>query len=182
MSENVKTVPPGPEPSNGQENASATETAFLPSEELVEVQRQRDEYLDLLQRTRAEFNNYQKRAKAQADVDRQYAVSALAGDLLDVLDNCERGAEAAKKSGAASIVEGFEMVHRQLLAALAKQGVEPIAALGKPFDPNMHEALAQQPSAQHPEGTVVAELGKGYKIKDRVLRPSRVAVAVAPSA
>ena len=69
----------------------------------------------------------------------------------------------------------------QLLAALAKHGVEPIAALGRPFDPNQHEALLQQPDAEHPEGTVVAELSRGYKIRDRVLRPSKVAVSVKPS-
>jgi molecular chaperone GrpE len=70
------------------------------------------------------------------------------------------------------------MVQKQMLATLAKYGVEPIKALEQPFDPNLHEALLQQPSALHPEGTVVAELGKGYKIHDRVLRPSKVAVSV----
>ena len=72
------------------------------------------------------------------------------------------------------------MVHKQLLATLAKHGVEPIDALGQPFDPNQHEALVQQPDADHPEGTVVAELSKGYKIHDRVLRPTKVAVSVKP--
>ena len=72
------------------------------------------------------------------------------------------------------------MVQKQLLATLAKYGVEPIKALEQPFDPNFHDALLQQPSAEHPEGTVVAELGKGYKIHDRVLRPSKVAVSVKP--
>lgn len=179
MSENDKSAP---NDANATEREATAETvAGEPlAEDPAEVRRQRDEYLDLLQRSRAEFNNYQKRAKAQADVDRQYAVSALARDLLEVLDNCERGAEAAKAAGASSIVEGFEMVHRLLLSALAKQGVEPIEAMGKPFDPNLHEALAQKPAADVPEGTVVAELGKGYVIKDRVLRPSRVAVSVAP--
>ncbi|MBX6316555.1 MAG: nucleotide exchange factor GrpE [Isosphaeraceae bacterium] len=153
-----------------------------PSEELVEVQRQRDEYLDQLQRTRADFLNYQKRARAQADADRAYAIGNLALDLLGVLDNFERALEAARAAGASAIVEGLDLVHKQLLATLAKHGVEPIPALGQPFDPNLHEAIAQQADAEHPEGTVVAELGKGYKIRDRVLRPSRVAVSVKPSA
>ena len=74
------------------------------------------------------------------------------------------------------------MVHKQLLATLAKHGVEPIAALGQPFDPNLHEALIQQPDADQPEGTVVAELSKGYRIRDRVLRPTKVAVSVQPAA
>jgi molecular chaperone GrpE len=72
------------------------------------------------------------------------------------------------------------MVRKQLLATLAKHGVEPIAALGQPFDPNQHEALVQQPDPNHPEGTVVAELSKGYRIHDRVLRPTKVAVSIKP--
>jgi molecular chaperone GrpE len=149
--------------------------------ELAEARRQRDEYLDQLQRSRAEFANYQKRARAQAETDRQYAVADLARDLLPVLDNFERALEAARKAGATSIVEGLEMVHRQLLATLAKHGVEPIPALGQPFDPNQHEALMQQPHAEHPEGTVVGELTRGYRLRDRVLRPSQVAVSIKPA-
>ncbi len=73
------------------------------------------------------------------------------------------------------------MVQKQLLDVLAKHGVEPIEALGTPFDPNLHDALVQQPTADHPEGTVVGELSKGYQIRDRVLRPTKVAVSVRPS-
>lgn len=149
--------------------------------DLAEARRQRDEYLDQLQRSRAEFANYQKRSRAQAEADRQYAVADLARDLLPVIDNFERALDAAGKAGASSIVEGLEMVHRQLLAALAKHGVEPIPALGQPFDPNQHEALMQQPHAEHPEGTVVGELGRGYRLRDRVLRPAQVAVSIKPA-
>ncbi len=151
------------------------------SEELVQVQKQRDDYFDQLQRSRAEFANYQKRAKSQAESDRLYAVAALARDLLDALDNLERATEALRASGASGITEGLDMVHRQLLATLAKHGVEPIRALGQLFDPNQHEAIVQQPDAEHPEGTVVAELGKGYRIHDRVLRPTKVAVSIKPT-
>lgn len=151
------------------------------TESASQVQRQRDEYFDQLQRTRAEFANYQKRQKTQADADRAYAVGSLARDLLDAIDNLERATEALRSSAVAGVSEGLEMVHKQLLATLAKHGVEPIAALGKPFDPNEHEALVQQPDATHPEGTVVAELGKGYRIRDRVLRPTKVAVSIRPS-
>lgn len=150
------------------------------SEQLDEVQRQRDEYLDQLQRSRAEFVNYQKRARAQADSDRQYAVSGLALDLLNVLDNFERAIEAARGAGNPAIVDGLELVHKQLLDTLAKHGIEPIAALGQAFDPTQHEALMQQPDATQPEGTVVLELGRGYRIRDRVLRPSKVAVSTRP--
>src|SRR6476646_9659176 len=149
-------------------------------EDLVEAQRLRDEYFDQLQRTRAEFANYQKRIRAQADADRPYAIFPLPYDLIAVLDNFERAVEAARTTGATSIVEGLEMVHKQLLTTLAKHGVQPIEALGHPFDPNQHEALTQRPDVEHPEGTVVAELGKGYRLLDRVLRPAKVAVSIRP--
>jgi molecular chaperone GrpE len=151
------------------------------NDELSQAQRQRDDYFDQLQRTRAEFLNYQKRAKTQADSDRVYAVGSLARDLLEGIDNLERAGEALRATAPAGIAEGLDMVHKQLLAILAKHGVEPIEALGKPFDPNEHEALLQQPDANHPEGTVVAEMSKGYRIRDRVLRPSKVAVSIKPA-
>jgi molecular chaperone GrpE len=173
---------------NGSENGGqdapgistddGTASAF--GEDLAQVLKQRDEYLEQLQRSRAEFANYQKRARTQADADRLYAIGPLALDLVNELDNFERAVEAARNAGASSIVEGLEMVHKRLLASLAKHGVEPIEALGKPFDPNFHEALVQTPDATHPEGTVVAELGKGFRLRDRVLRPTKVAVSIHP--
>ena len=149
--------------------------------ELAQAQKQRDEYLAQLQRERADFANYQKRAKAQADIDRQYAVASLATDLLAVIDNFERATEVARTSGAKPIVEGLDIVHKLFLDVLAKHGVEPIAAMGQPFDPNQHEAMMLHPNAEHPENTVVMELGKGYKHHDRILRPSRVAVSTKPT-
>jgi molecular chaperone GrpE len=173
------------EATQGPENPTASQSAGNGQNnpvqaELAEAQRQRDEYLDLLQRSRAEFANFQKRSKSQAETDRLYAIGSLARDLLDGLDNLERATDALRASGSTSVTEGLDMVHKQLLAILAKHGVEPIQALGMPFDPNHHEALVQQPDAEHPEGTVVNELGKGYRIHDRVLRPSKVAVSVRP--
>jgi molecular chaperone GrpE len=150
-------------------------------QDIDEVRRQRDEFFEQLQRARADFLNYQKRARLQADADRRYAVGSLATDLLPVLDNLERATEAARgAAGAESIISGLDLVSRQLLGALGKHGIEPIEALGQPFDPNLHEALMQQPDPDHPEGTVVAELGRGYRIQDRVLRPSKVAVSTRP--
>jgi molecular chaperone GrpE len=151
-----------------------------PAAEVEEVARQRDEYFEQLQRTRADFVNFQKRSRAQAEIDRTYAVGGLASDLLSVLDNFERALQAARSSGADSIVEGLEIVYKQMLEVLARHGVEPIEAQGQPFSPDWHEAVAQQPSAEYPEGTVVAEYGRGYKLRDRVLRPSKVVVSVQP--
>jgi molecular chaperone GrpE len=170
------TAPDGENPSTDTSNGEKRPV----NETLEQVKRQRDEYLDLLQRSRAEFANYQKRSKAQAESDRIYAIGSLARDLLDGLDNLERAAEALRAAGSSGVTEGLDMVHKQLLATLGKHGVEPIQALGRAFDPNEHEAMLQQPDANHPEGTVVAELGKGYRIRDRVLRPSKVAVSVKP--
>ena len=167
-----------PPPPQGNANADAAPTGS--PDELSQLQAQRDEYFEQLQRSRAEFVNYQKRSRSQADSDRQYAIASLARDLLDGLDNLERATEALRASAAPGIGEGLELVHKQLLATLAKHGVQPIAALGQPFDPNQHEALVQQPDAEHPEGTVVAELGRGYRLHDRVLRPSKVAVSIVP--
>jgi molecular chaperone GrpE len=167
-------------PENAADSQVQNGASAFSDDALAEAQRQRDEYLDLLQRSRAEFANYQKRSKSQAEADRLYSIGSLARDLLEGLDNLERATEALRASGVPNVTEGLDMVHKQLLATLAKHGVEPIQALGKPFDPNQHEAIVQQPDDAHPEGTVVAELGKGYKIHDRVLRPSKVAVSVRP--
>jgi molecular chaperone GrpE len=160
----------------------AAEAVEAPASEgaIAELEKERDEARDQLLRTRAEFVNYQKRAKQQADADRVYAIGNLAHDLLDVIDNLQRATDALRGSAAEGIASGLDIVHKQFLSTLAKYGVEPIEALGQPFDPNFHDALMQQPSADHPEGTVVNELSKGYKIHDRVLRPSKVAVSAKP--
>ncbi len=170
------------EPTTNPNAPETTDAATATGDDLSQAIRQRDDYLDQLQRTRAEFANYQKRSKAQAEADRGFLVGALALDVLSVLDNFERAIDAARAANAPGIVEGLDMVHRQMLTALAKHGIEPIGVVGEPFDPNHHEAVMQQPDASKPEGTVVAELAKGYKLRDRVLRPAKVAVSVIPHA
>jgi molecular chaperone GrpE len=166
---------PGPE-----QRKPATAGIASPTDEILRLTQERDDLKEQLLRARADFINYQRRAKQQADEIRAYAAGSLAGDLLEPLDNLDRAIAALRDSGVEGITAGLEMVQRQLLDILAKHGVEPISAHGEPFDPNLHDAMLQQPSDQHPEGTVVAELGKGYKIRDRVLRPSKVAVSVKP--
>jgi molecular chaperone GrpE len=151
-----------------------------PADELSLLRRERDDLKNQILRAQADFANYQKRVKQQADEVRTYAVGNLAQDLLAAIDNLERAIEALRKSASPGITSGLDLVQKQLLDILAKYGVEPIAALDLPFDPNFHEAVMQQRNAEHPEGTVVAELGKGYKIHDRVLRPSKVAVSIKP--
>jgi molecular chaperone GrpE len=151
------------------------------ADQIAQLIKERDEYRDQALRSRADFANYQKRAKQQADADRIYAIGSLAKDLLDPLDNLDRALDHLRASASGDIMSGLDMVQRQLHEVLAKHGVEPITALGQPFDPNLHEALVQQPTPDQPEGTVVGELSKGYKIRDRVLRPSKVAVSSRPA-
>jgi molecular chaperone GrpE len=163
----------------GESQRSDWESMSRP-DQIAQLKQERDEFRDQALRSRADFANYQKRTKQQAEVDRLYAVSSLARDLLDSIDNLDRAIEALRVSGAADVTAGLDMVQKQLLEILAKHGVEPIPAHGYPFDPNLHDAVLQQPSLEHAEGTVVAELSKGYKIRDRVLRPSKVAVSAKP--
>jgi molecular chaperone GrpE len=169
---------PGPAPDQDQ----PTSTDTMPAAELIaQLKQECDEFRDQALRARAEFANYQKRVKQQADADRVYAVGTLAKDLLEPLDNLDRAIEALRASGAEGVTAGLDMIQKQLHDILAKHGVEPIPAQGQPFDPNLHDAILQQPSREYPEGTVVAEMSKGYTIRDRVLRPSKVAVSVKPS-
>jgi molecular chaperone GrpE len=146
-----------------------------------EAERARDENLNLVARARADFENYQKRNQRDLAVERRYAQAPLAGDLLPALDNLERAIAAAEKAGdAGPLAKGVHMVQNQLLDVLRRHGVTRIEAQGKPFDPNLHQAVVQQPTAERPPNTVVQVLEQGYLLHDRVLRPARVAVSTAP--
>ncbi|MEZ0286041.1 MAG: nucleotide exchange factor GrpE [Thermoleophilia bacterium] len=146
------------------------------SEELARAEAERDQYLDALQRLKAEFDNYRKRTERDREAVVTGAQRELVRGLLPVMDNLERAVAALGERGD-EIVAGLEMVRGQLAGLLAGHGVEEIEAAGRPFDPNVHEAVAQVPSAEHPDGAVVEVIEKGYRISDHVLRPSRVVVA-----
>src|SRR4051794_17165212 len=142
------------------------------------AEQSRDEYLTLAQRTRADFENYQKRMQRDLAVERRYAQAPLAGDILQALDNLERATAAAQQAGEKGpLVQGVAMVHTQLLDVLRRHGVTRMEAQGQPFDPNRHQAVMQQPSTEYPPQTVVQVLEPGYMIHDRVLRPARVSVS-----
>ena len=136
-----------------------------------------DKYLRLA----AEFDNYRKRTARQFEDMSQAGRIHVITQLLDVLDNFQRALEAsASSSNHDSLREGTELVYKNLYDILTKEGLEPIEAVGKPFDPNLHDALMQLESDEHPEGIVVQEMTKGYKLNDRVLRHSKVAVSKGP--
>jgi molecular chaperone GrpE len=146
------------------------------------AEKARDEYLSLAQRTRADFENYQKRYQRELAVERRFAQLPLAADLLPALDNLERASNAALQAGdKGALARGVALVQSQLLDVLRRHGVTRIEAQGKPFDPNLHQAVMQQPSAEVPPSTVLQVLEPGYLLHDRVLRPARVVVSVAPA-
>ena len=161
------------------EETAAEPEAEAPEQvdELAEAMRERDEYLDALQRSQAEFANYRKRvARDQASLVAR-AAERLVNELLPVLDDLERALEAANEHEEAKLEEGVRLVHRSLAAALAKEGLQEIETEGA-FDPHTQEALLSQPSDQK-EGSVIQVLQKGYRLGDHVLRPARVVVAAA---
>jgi molecular chaperone GrpE len=142
------------------------------------AEQSRDEYLNLAQRTRADFENYQKRVQRDQAQERRYAEAPLALDLLPALDNLERATAAAKQAGETGpLVQGVAMVQSQLLDALRRHGITRIDAKGQPFDHNLHEAVMQQPSKDAPPGTVLQVLEHGYLIHDRLLRAAKVIVS-----
>lgn len=147
--------------------------------ELEDSRKRAGEYLDSLQRLQAEFDNYKKRVdKEKADLI-EYANTNLISELIDVMENLERGVASAKDSDdIESVVKGMEMVYTQLKGILESKGLKPIEAEGKKFDTYYHEAMMKTPSDEYPNNTVIEEFQKGYKIKDRVIRYSKVRVSV----
>jgi molecular chaperone GrpE len=143
---------------------------------------ERDQYLDLAKRTQADFENYQRRSQRDREQERRLMLSNLVRDMLPAFDNLERALAAAREVGEQGpLVQGVTMVQSQWLDILRRNGVKLIEALGKPFDHNLHEAIAQQPSADQPPGTVIQVLAQGFTLEDRVLRPAKVVVAAGPA-
>lgn len=144
-----------------------------------------DENWDRLLRTTADFDNFKKRAARERTEAVQYANMGLLQKLLPVLDNFEMALSAvqnAKDEKSSSVQAGISMIQQQLKGILAESGLEEVDATGKAFDPAWHEAISQQESADVPEGHVLQQLRKGYKLRDRLLRPATVIVAKKPAA
>jgi molecular chaperone GrpE len=139
-----------------------------------------DENWDKFLRTAAELDNYRKRAAREKEDLARFTSERVVAALLPVLDNLERAIDAAQKHGAENspLLEGITQVHSQFRRTLAELGLKEIVAnTGHPFDPNLHEAVGQVESGEHPEGHVVEQLQRGYKLADRLLRPARVVVS-----
>ena len=173
--------------------ATTTEAAVEPDherqlehdlEELAAKAEKADEYLELAQRTKADFENYRRRATREAAAAQKRGVAKLAKELLPAVDNLDRALEAAKTTdgaaednGTATLVSGIKLVHDDVIAALSRAGIEGYSPKGERFDPQLHEAIAQQPVEGAESGTVVEVYQRGYRLGDVVIRPARVVVA-----
>jgi molecular chaperone GrpE len=141
-----------------------------------------DRFRDLAMRSQADFDNYKKRSAREKDDAIKYANKSLLEKLVSIVDNFELGLEAAKGEGEKSpIYSGMSLVLKQLQDFLAENGLQPIDAVGKKFDPNLHEAIAHQSSEKVPEEHVISQTRRGYRLKDRLLRPSAVVVSSGPA-
>ncbi|MDB6070570.1 MAG: grpE [Verrucomicrobiales bacterium] len=140
------------------------------------------QWKDAAHRAAAELDNYRKRTARDLQETVKYANANLLESLLPVLDNFDYGMAAAKaESEGSNLYIGLSMVLRQVQDFLKDNGVEEIAAVGSAFDPHLHEAVSQQPSPSVPEGTVLSQTRKGYKLRDRLLRPASVIVSSGPA-
>lgn len=140
-----------------------------------------DRFRDLALRSQADFENYKKRAAREKEDAVKYANSSLLQRLVSILDNFELGLAAAKtESERSPIYSGMVLVQKQLNDLIEENGLQAIEAEGKKFDPNLHEAMAHEAS-EAPEGTVIRQARRGYRFKDRLLRPARVVVSSGPT-
>jgi molecular chaperone GrpE len=149
-------------------------------EELTAKASKADEYLELAQRTKADFENYRKRAARETAAAQERGVAKLAKELLPAVDNLDRALEAAEASADGNenmLASGIKLVHADVIAALARAGIQRYSPEGEVFDPQHHEAVAQQPVDGAQPGTIVEVYQRGYRLGDAVIRPARVLVA-----
>jgi len=150
--------------------------------ETDELQADLERFRDLALRSQADFENYKKRAAREKEDAIKYANTSLLERLVAIVDNFELGLSAARAEGERSpILAGMSMVLKQLTDFLTDNGLQPINAEGQKFDPNLHEAIVHEASDEFPEGTVIRQTRRGYRMKDRLLRPSSVVVSSGPA-
>lgn len=158
-----------------EEDSKVEETQ---SEENKKLQEAYDKLNQQYIRLAADFDNYRKRQEQERESLVKYGTENALKKMLEVLDNFERGQKALEGvEDGEKIKECFQLVHKQVWDTLSKLGLEEIKAVGEEFDPNFHEAVMQTPTTEHPEHTVINELQKGYKVGDKILRPTLVNVA-----
>ncbi len=167
--------PDGPEVREGQDSGTAALESRIAELESASAEA-RSQYLRLA----ADFENYKKRARQEQVETIQHASAELIGRVLPVLDDLHNTLEHVPAGVDESWLKGLELSVRKLEEVLGAHGLEPIHSVGAPFDPKLHEAVGHEESAEHPEDTVVSELRRGYRIRDRVVRPALVRVSRPP--
>lgn len=175
MTENGSDIPPAEASPSAAADHAAPE---IPLDPIESLQAEATRWKDLAYRSQAELDNFRKRAAREAQEARAYANADLLRSLLPIMDNFEMGLEAARADSEKSMIfMGMSMVQRQIQDFLREMGVQEIEAQGKTFDPNVHEAVMQEASTQAAEGTILRVTRRGYRLKDRLLRPSSVVVS-----
>jgi molecular chaperone GrpE len=160
------------------DSSSAVNDAAATTADPSELQRQRDEYYDLLLRKSAEFDNFRKRTERDRQMASDSAAASMIEELLPLMDDLERALQAnAGVEGGDAYRRGVELIHQQLAEILRKRGARPIEALGADFDPHYHQAVSYEPAEGRREGEIIEEFRRGYMLGDRLLRPSMVKVA-----
>ncbi len=158
------------------ENSESVEEAK--KEEVNPLQEKYDTLNNQYIRLAADFDNYRKRQEQEKEALLKYGAESTLKKMIEVLDNFERGLKAIETvEDCEKVKECYNLAYKNFTDVLTKAGLEPIKAEGETFDPNFHEAVMQTPSTEHPEHTIIAELQKGYKLGDKVLRPTLVNVA-----
>jgi molecular chaperone GrpE len=174
---NVET-PSAPSEKSAEPSSTAADD---PQDQLAQLKTELAKYKDVALRSVADLDNYRKRMAREKDDAIRYANASFLERLIPILDNFELGIQAAKAGGSQSAVQdGMMMVLKQLQDFLASCGVETVDATGQHFDPNVHEAIAQEQNAEIAEGLVIRQLRKGYRLKDRLIRPANVVVSKGP--
>ncbi len=168
---------------SNQENASSVDSVFASDvDPVVKLEAELKEAKERELRSQAELENFRKRMLRDVEQQLRFANLPFARDLLDVVDNLNRATSSAEASHADDpLFQGVKLVQQQLMQVFAKYHCKPIEALGKPFDPNFHQAIAQSPSDEHEAGIIMVEASVGYTIHDRVIRPSQVIVSTGAS-
>jgi molecular chaperone GrpE len=148
--------------------------------ELADARARGEEHLYNWQRSAADFANFKRRTDEERAIAGQFSTALLISKLLAVLDDFDRALESVPPEADDPWIDGVKLVERKLRGVLESEGVTPIDAVGQPFDPNLHEAVAHEDTADHPDNDVIGEVQRGYRLHDRVIRPSLVRVANNP--
>ncbi|MFN3690167.1 MAG: nucleotide exchange factor GrpE [Fimbriimonadales bacterium] len=173
------------EPTMTESDATTMETQTTDASALqariAELEQACEEQKNLYLRTLADFQNYRRRQQEEIERQRGLLLESLMEDLLPILDNFERALQAAEATRELEpLMEGVRLTERQIKALLARYDIHPIVAMGQPFDPNLHEAIQRVETTDYEDGIVIDEVERGYRLGERVLRPSRVIVAKRP--